>query len=211
MTGHASRIPEGGDTAVVKLLTVVNRLLAMREEQRALLESDPTLELGNVDTINLTRLGGGLAENIIPSELSAKFTMRLSARWTRNEAIQAVQRVCAEVGPGVQLFSPYLGAEYGDVTPTTCLNPNNIWWTTFKGTCDRIGVRLQTKIFPACTDSRYLRQIGIPAFGFSPMNHTPILLHDHNEFLNEAVFLQGIGIYEALLADIFNISSANCP
>jgi hypothetical protein len=27
------------------------------------------------------------------------------------------------------------------------------------------------------------RDAGYPAFGFSPMNHTPVLLHDHDEFL----------------------------
>ena len=31
------------------------------------------------------------------------------------------------------------------------------------------------------------------------MNHTPILLHDHNEFLNEKIFLKGIDIYENIL------------
>jgi hypothetical protein len=29
--------------------------------------------------------------------------------------------------------------------------------------------------------------VGIPAFGFSPINRTPILLHDHNEFLSAKV------------------------
>ena len=42
-------------------------------------------------------------------------------------------------------------------------------------------------------------QIGLPALGFSSMNQTPILLHDHNEFLDEAMFLKGIEIYEALI------------
>ena len=40
-----------------------------------------------------------------------------------------------------------------------------------------------------------LLQLGIPAIGFSPMNNTPILLHEHNEFLNEDVYLRGIDIY----------------
>ena len=32
------------------------------------------------------------------------------------------------------------------------------------------------------------------------MNHTPILLHDHNEFLNERVFLDGIDFYKEVIA-----------
>jgi hypothetical protein len=41
------------------------------------------------------------------------------------------------------------------------------------------------------TDSRYLRGVGIPAFGFSPMFETPILLHDNDERLAVKVFLKG--------------------
>lgn len=36
------------------------------------------------------------------------------------------------------------------------------------------------------------------------MNNTPVLLHDHDEYLNEAVFLRGVDIYEALLEKIVN-------
>jgi aminoacylase len=48
-------------------------------------------------------------------------------------------------------------------------------------------------------------KIGIPAFGFSPINNTPILLHDHNEFLNAKVFLKGIDIMHKLVLDLANM------
>ena len=54
---------------------------------------------------------------------------------------------------------------------------------------NRNDIKISTLIFPAGTDASYIREAGIPAFGFSPMNHTPILLHDTNEFLNEKIFL----------------------
>lgn len=49
-------------------------------------------------------------------------------------------------------------------------------------------------------------QAGHPAIGFSPMNHTPVLLHDHNEFLNEQVFLRGIEIYAHLISALASVS-----
>lgn len=61
------------------------------------------------------------------------------------------------------------------------------------------------RIFPAGTDSRYLRELGISALGFSPMNNTPVLLHDHNEFLNETIFLKGIDIFEDIITEIGNV------
>lgn len=48
-------------------------------------------------------------------------------------------------------------------------------------------------------------QAGYPALGFSPMNRTPVLLHDHNEFLNEDVFLRGIDIYARLLPALASV------
>lgn len=57
----------------------------------------------------------------------------------------------------------------------------------------------RTQIFPASTDGRFLRTLGIPVFGFSPMVHTPVLLHDHNERLHRDVFLAGIDVYARLL------------
>ena len=45
---------------------------------------------------------------------------------------------------------------------------------------DKNGLKVATEIFPAGTDIRFIREVGIPAFGFSPMPNTPILLHDHN-------------------------------
>ena len=66
-------------------------------------------------------------------------------------------------------------------------------------------LKIAPKIFLAGTDSRYIREVGIPAFGFSPMNNTPVLLHDHNEFLNEKVFLRGIDIFCDIIAEMANV------
>lgn len=62
------------------------------------------------------------------------------------------------------------------------------------------GVEVEPEIFPASTDSRFIRELGIPALGFSPMRNTPILLHDHNEYIDQGVFLDGIQVYERLIA-----------
>lgn len=55
------------------------------------------------------------------------------------------------------------------------------------------------------TDSRFIRALGIPAIGFSPMNNTPVLLHDHNEFLKADTYLNGIEIYKKIIPKLANI------
>ena len=51
--------------------------------------------------------------------------------------------------------------------------------------------------------------MGIPALGFSAINNTPILLHDHNEYLREKTYLDGIGIYEEVIASVASVE--DCP
>jgi hypothetical protein len=53
--------------------------------------------------------------------------------------------------------------------------------------------------FPAATDSRFLRALWIRASGFSPMRNTEILLHEHDEYILERNYLEGIGIYVELI------------
>lgn len=50
----------------------------------------------------------------------------------------------------------------------------------------------------------YFAQIGIQALGFSPMNNTPVLMHDHDEFLGTDIFLNGIEIYKKLIPKLSN-------
>jgi len=83
------------------------------------------------------------------------------------------------------------------MTPADSTNP---WWLLLEEAVKSAGGKLgKPEIFPASTDARYFRQIGLPAFGFSPMANTPILLHDHNEFLHKDEYLKGIGIYEYII------------
>lgn len=91
-----------------------------------------------------------------------------------------------------------------DQTLTTVAE-NDPWFKAFKKATNKHILTIEPKIFPAGTDSRYIRQVGIPALGFSPMNHTPILLHDHNEFLNENIFLKGIDIFEDVISELASI------
>ena len=66
-------------------------------------------------------------------------------------------------------------------------------------------LKYKTEIFLGGTDARYLRDRKYSALGFSPMINTPQLLHEHNEFLNETVFLKGVDIYQQLIVALANV------
>lgn len=57
-------------------------------------------------------------------------------------------------------------------------------------------------IAPGGTDSRYIRALNIPALGFTPINHTQIRLHDHNEYVNAEIFLKGIQIMKNVIKKV---------
>lgn len=67
----------------------------------------------------------------------------------------------------------------------TATNNSNPWWAVFSEAVISAGGKLQKpEILSSTTDARFMRQMGIPTLGFSPMAKTPILLHDHNEVMS---------------------------
>lgn len=66
----------------------------------------------------------------------------------------------------------------------TMTNSSNPWWSLFETAISDAGGKLsRPEILASTTDARFMRQLGIPVLGFSPMTNTPILLHDHNEVI----------------------------
>ncbi|XP_014648159.1 PREDICTED: aminoacylase-1 isoform X2 [Ceratotherium simum simum] len=197
--GHASLFTE--DTAAEKLHKVVSSILAFREKERQRLQSNPHLKLGAVTTVNLTKLEGGVAINVVPATLSASFDIRLAPDVDLKAFEEQLQSWCQAAGEGVTFEFVQKFTE-PRVTSTDDSDP---WWAAFSGVFKDMNLTLEPEIFPAATDSRYLRKVGVPALGFSPMNCTPRLPHDHDERLHEAVFLRGVDIYTRLLPALASV------
>uniref|UniRef100_A0A8C5SUT6 Aminoacylase 1 n=1 Tax=Laticauda laticaudata TaxID=8630 RepID=A0A8C5SUT6_LATLA len=159
------------------------------------------LTLGDVTSVNLTMLNGGVSFNVVPSELSVAFDIRLPPTQDLKAFEEQLKSWCKAAGEGVTYEFQQKCMDQ-TVTSTEESDP---WWKAFSDTCKDMNMKLKCEIFPAATDSRYIRAAGHPAIGFSPMNYTPVLLHDHNEFLNEQVFLHGIEIYTHLIPALASV------
>ncbi|EMP33880.1 Aminoacylase-1 [Chelonia mydas] len=197
--GHGSRFIE--NTAAEKLNRVITSLLQFRESEKQRLKCDEHLTLGDVTCLNLTMLSGGVSFNVLPSELSATFDIRIPPTVNLQAFEEQLTAWCRAAGEGVT-YKFY--QKYMDQT-VTCTEESDPWWKAFSGACRDMHMTLKHEIFPAATDSRFIRAAGHPALGFSPMNRTPVLLHDHNEYLNEQVFLRGIEIYACLLPSLASV------
>ena len=200
--GHGSRFLE--NTAGEKVVKVVNRFLQFRAEQQKKLENNPELTLGDVTSVNLTLMEGGVQVNVVPDQFSLSYDLRITPTTNIEQFEAEVRGWLAEAGADIEL--EFL-CKFTDQTLTP-VGEGDPWYSAMMAAFSKHNLRVRPQIFPAGTDSRYLRQLGIPAIGFSPMPNTPILLHDHNEFLNEEVFLRGIDIFVDILQNVANVTSA---
>uniref|UniRef100_A0A7N6BMT5 N-acyl-aliphatic-L-amino acid amidohydrolase n=1 Tax=Anabas testudineus TaxID=64144 RepID=A0A7N6BMT5_ANATE len=185
--GHGSRFVE--NTAAEKLRQVINSFLNFREKEKHRLNTSECLTLGDVTTVNMTMVKGGVAYNVIPAEMDVSFDLRIPPTVNLQEFEKQIKQWCKEAGDDITYeFAQVCVLKLIAQLYYCCLN-----------------MTLEKEIFPAATDSRFIRAVGIPAIGFSPMNRTPILLHDHNEYLNEQIFLKGISVYKRLIPALANV------
>ena len=200
--GHGSKLIP--NTAFDRINKAAARLTAMRDANVQRLIDDPRLKLGDVTTINITAINGGttndggktFAPDVIPANAFLLADIRI--------ALQDTEAVWSELNALVRDFDLKLdmltdgkGAPHSDTQ-------NAI----MRALCDSIGqwgAAVEPAVFPAATDSRYVRRAGVNAYGFSPLRLMPSLLHDHNEALSRAGYIEGVDVYEHLIPALANL------
>ena len=143
--------------------------------------------------------------NVIPTTATAGFDIRVPPNVSAEEMKKVIDTWCEEGDGSVSWkFAPWTEPLMDHYT--TQVDDSNPYWVRFKEAFseDNLGykVDLQTEVFPAATDSRFIRKLGIPAFGFSPLRRCPILLHEHNEYIPIEIFYEGISVYEKLIPSL---------
>ena len=78
----------------------------------------------------------------------------------------------------------------------------NPWYNHFTEAMSQMNLEFTPEVFPAATDSRFLRALGIRALGFSPMRNSEIMLHENDEYLLTHVFLEGISVYIGIIQSL---------
>ncbi|KAL4036290.1 hypothetical protein IC575_005018 [Cucumis melo] len=206
--GHGSRMYD--NSAMENLMKSVEIISRFRESQFEIVKAGEAAN-SEVISVNPVFVNAGIPSptgfvmNMQPSEAEAGFDLRLpptadpdamrrriAEEWApawRNMTYQIIEK-----GP----LRDYLGSPLMTMT-----NDSNPWWAVFKAAISDAGGKLsKPEILATTTDARFMRQMRIPVLGFSPMINTPILLHDHNEFLSDSVFIRGIKVYESLISSL---------
>ena len=194
--GHGSQFIE--PCATTRLMRLLNKFVAFRESEKMRLECgihlDGTpLTLGDVTSVNITMMSTGLQPNVVPDEAEAVVDMRVAPGMDLNKLEAKIRSWCEEEEASIEFLQQFA------CNRTTPLTEDNFVWKCIEIVASKRNIKIEKEIFPAATDSRYIRQAGIPALGITPIMNTPVLLHDHDEYLNEKEFLKGIDFYVDLL------------
>ncbi|XP_016959782.1 aminoacylase-1 [Drosophila biarmipes] len=188
------------NTAGEKLSYLTSKLMEFRAGQVKRLKDNPELLIGDVTTINLTSVVGGVQSNVVPPLITANFDIRLSLDINVREFEANLAKWCEEAGGDIEFE-----ISRRDHIPPTVTDDSNPFWVAFKNATEELGLATKLQVFPGGTDSRYIRKVGIPALGFSPMNNTPVLLHDHDEFIKADTYLKGVEIYQKIIANLADV------
>ncbi|XP_031625236.1 aminoacylase-1A-like [Contarinia nasturtii] len=195
-SGHGSQLFD--DTAAVKLNYVVNKFMELRRNETAKWKEEK-YPYGNVTSINLTILNGGLKSNVVPPEMEAVFDVRLSIDTDWDEFERMIKSWEKEAGKNVTI-----DIQKSPKTPDTVIDHSNGYWMQFKKATDELHLNVTPGVFAASTDSKFIRKAHIPALGFSPLLNTPPKLHEHNEYINAETYLKGIEIYSKIIEKVAN-------
>lgn len=80
------------NTAAAKMQYILNKFLAFRANEEAKLEADPSLTVGDVTTVNLTKINGGIQSSVVPSDITILFDCRLAIDVDHDAFVQQVRR-----------------------------------------------------------------------------------------------------------------------
>lgn len=75
-SGHGSLLHK--NTPGEKVHYLINKFMEFRKSEVKKLENNRDLDIGDVTTINLTILGGGVQGNVVPPQFNIRFDIRIS-------------------------------------------------------------------------------------------------------------------------------------
>jgi carboxypeptidase PM20D1 len=146
------------------------------------IKASPELLAMFINTLNLTMLDAGIKANVIPAKSEAVVDCRLLPGQSKAEWIEQVKARIADDRVSVELYI----ADQGE--------PARVDWDTelFRTINAVVKEAMEDAVVvPGMTvggtDNRFLRELGIPAYGFIPCLLTPEErrgFHGNNEFLS---------------------------
>jgi N-acyl-L-amino-acid amidohydrolase len=192
-TGHSSKFVE--NLAINKLTKFFNYVEKFRKEEQS---RSRHVELGKVTTMNLVKLGGGTADNVVPDTLWANYNIRVSPTFNTKTLKQMLSKWAK--------YSDVTLEYINDIEPTMSPHDGNAYvYNAIIESTEELGTPVRTFVCQGATDSRYLRFQGIPSYSFTPCTNVEFRMHDHNEFVPVRCLQTGLRVYYNMLEKLANL------
>lgn len=155
----------------------------------------PMIEAALQNTLNVTRIGAGYKDNVIPGSAWARLDCRYLPGWED----QLHQRVTGGLGESV-------ATSLVRRSPPTEPEPDSTWFDHLAASLRAVlpQCRVAPYVFSGGTDNKWFAELGIPTFGF-----TPLLLPDTYDFpamfhgVDERVPVAGLEFGVTVLCELF--------
>jgi aminoacylase len=221
-TAHGGTLP--ADTAIQRLHKVLTRILDHRERQRLAVEHGEKA-LGQVLGVNVAHWasgGNGNATNVIPSEAEIRLDMRVPPQVTEAQVMATLEDwlegACSWYSEDlVRCANGTFEVEFIDrvIAPfqEAIDEAGSGLYQALVRAASAEGIRLDPYIFPMSTDSRYVRQVGVPAYGIMALDGVTQgpQLHQPDESVPLDSFERGIRFYMSLIGQLAEESDWKSP
>lgn len=130
--GHGSLLLK--NTAGEKVRNLLDRFIDYRNTQVKRLENDPELTIGDVTTLNLTMMNGGVQSNVIPPEFKVTVDIRLALDIDHQEYENMFKEWCEQSGEGIT----YNFHQKMPKVQPTIIDKTSPFWMCFKEAIDEL-------------------------------------------------------------------------
>uniref|UniRef100_A0AC35TJ74 N-acyl-aliphatic-L-amino acid amidohydrolase n=1 Tax=Rhabditophanes sp. KR3021 TaxID=114890 RepID=A0AC35TJ74_9BILA len=142
-SGHGSRFIE--NTAIAKFQFILNKALEYRSSQENKLKCNPEFTIGNVTSLNCTKVDGGFQINCVPET----FELNMDIRVTPTEDLEMLEQMlyswAAEAGNGSDVEIDFIQKSLPTGKPT--FDRNNIFVNAFASSLENNGCPFKLEIF----------------------------------------------------------------
>lgn len=116
------------NTAIEKIQFLINKFLNFRKSEEQRLKHNPNFTIGDVTTVNITTIKGGIQQNVVPPEITMSVDARMSVNIDYEQFDRDIINWCKQAGDGIEIqFIQKLAR----IEPTK-LNDDNLFWLAFK-------------------------------------------------------------------------------
>lgn len=105
----------------------MDKFLKFRASEELRLKTDPKLTIGDVTTVNVTMINGGVQLNVLPPEIKMSVNARLSVEIDYEQFERDIHEWCEQAGGNIDVWMQKLPR----IEPTK-LNEENTYWMAFK-------------------------------------------------------------------------------